>query len=629
MAVFTTRPEIRGTFGAVASTHWLASAVGMSMLEKGGNAFDAAAAAGFTLQVVEPHLNGPLGEAPILVWSEANRRCDMICGQGVAPAAATIDHFRGLGLDLIPGTGLLAATVPGAFGAWMRLLRDWGTMPLAEILMPAIAYAENGYPVVERISETIAAMAEMFRREWPSSAAVYLPHGGPPSPGRLFRNPALAATYRRMLAEAGEGAARARSSAPARVVPGLCRRGDRSVLPAREGARFLRAAAWRAADRRRFGALGSAGRNAGHLRLSWLDRGQGRPVEPGAGSAADPGAAAGVRSRRSRSARAGFCPHRRRMPEARLCRPRGLVRRSRFRRCADATLLERRLQRRPAQAGRRPRLDRAAPGQPRWPDAAGAGRRAGGDRRAGIGEPTVGGIGEPTVDPRASSPATPAMSMSSTAGATWSRRRRGAAGCKARRSFPNWAFASGRGCRCSGSKRGCRRASAGQAPAQHLVAVDGVQGRRARTRFRHAGRRPAGPMVGADVPAPRPPRHEPAGGDRLSGLSHRAQAELVLSARRPSRPGGVEDRFPEATRAALAGAAIAWWSADHGRKAASRPAPAKKPRRPRPQSRRQPPRHARLRHRALRRKVLWPRPVSRRRRPGFRRRANKSTGSPP
>ena len=205
MAAFTTRPEIRGTFGAVASTHWLASAVGMSILEKGGNAFDAAAAAGFTLQVVEPHLNGPLGEAPILVWSETGRRCDMICGQGVAPAAATIGHFHRLGLDLIPGTGLLAAPVPGAFGAWMRLLRDWGTLPLSEILAPAIGYAENGYPVVDRISETIAAVAKMFDREWPSSAAVYLPHGRPPAPGKLFRNPALAATYRRVLAEAGDG----------------------------------------------------------------------------------------------------------------------------------------------------------------------------------------------------------------------------------------------------------------------------------------------------------------------------------------------------------------------------------------------------------------------------------------
>ena len=177
----------------------------MSILEKGGNAFDAAAAAGFTLQVVEPHLNGPLGEAPILVWNEAGRRCDMICGQGVAPAAATIGHFRGLGLDLIPGTGLLAAAVPGAFGAWMRLLRDWGTLPLSEILAPAIGYAENGYPVVDRISESISVMAKCSIANGRVRPAVYLPHGKPPVPGRLFRNPALAATYRRVLAEAGDG----------------------------------------------------------------------------------------------------------------------------------------------------------------------------------------------------------------------------------------------------------------------------------------------------------------------------------------------------------------------------------------------------------------------------------------
>ena len=212
MAGFTTRPEIRGTFGVVASTHWIASAVGMSILEKGGNAFDAAAAAGFTLQVVEPHLNGPLGEAPILVWNEAQGRCEMICGQGVAPQAATIAKFRDLGLDLIPGTGLLAAAVPAAFGAWMRLLQDYGTLPLAEILGPAIGYAENGYPAVGRIGDTVAAVAELFRREWPSSAAVYLPDGAPPKAGRLFRNKTLAATYRRVLAEAGDGAREIRSS---------------------------------------------------------------------------------------------------------------------------------------------------------------------------------------------------------------------------------------------------------------------------------------------------------------------------------------------------------------------------------------------------------------------------------
>ncbi|HEX3861047.1 MAG TPA: gamma-glutamyltransferase family protein [Stellaceae bacterium] len=210
MPGFTTRPEIRGTFGVVATTHWLASSVAMSVLEKGGNAFDAAVAAGFTLQVVEPHLNGPLGEAPILVYSARNRRCDMICGQGVAPQGATIAHYKGLGLDLIPGTGLLAASVPGAFDGWMRLLRDYGTMPLADLIEPALGYAENGYPLVGRIRDTIMSVADLFRREWTTSAAVYLPGGNPPVPGRLFRNPALAATYRRVLAESAAGGDRER-----------------------------------------------------------------------------------------------------------------------------------------------------------------------------------------------------------------------------------------------------------------------------------------------------------------------------------------------------------------------------------------------------------------------------------
>src|SRR5579859_5364720 len=135
---FTTRPELAGTFGMVASTHYLATAAGMSVLERGGNAFDAATAAAFTLHVVEPHLNGPGGEVPAIFATAADPTPRVLCGQGVAPAAATIDHYRGLGLDIVPGTGHLAATVPGAVGAWLALLRDHGTKPLRDILAPAI-----------------------------------------------------------------------------------------------------------------------------------------------------------------------------------------------------------------------------------------------------------------------------------------------------------------------------------------------------------------------------------------------------------------------------------------------------------------------------------------------------------
>src|SRR5271157_1903441 len=199
---FTTRPEIDGTFGVVASTHWIATAVGMATLEKGGNAFDAAVATAFTLQVVEPHLNGPGGDVPIVLNDVRKRGTEVICGQGPAPEKATIAHYRALGLEMVPGTGLLAACVPGTFDSWMLLLRDYGTMRLADVLSPAISYARHGHPLVERAHATIATVADLFRKHWPTSAAVYLPGGSVPATGELFTNPVLAQTYARVLREA-------------------------------------------------------------------------------------------------------------------------------------------------------------------------------------------------------------------------------------------------------------------------------------------------------------------------------------------------------------------------------------------------------------------------------------------
>jgi len=197
----TTRPELQGTFGMVASTHWIASQSGMRTLELGGNAFDAAVTAGFVLQVVEPHLNGLGGEVPILVH-QRNSAPVVICGQGTAPSASSAEAYRRLGLSDVPGTGHLSACVPGAFDAWMVLLRDFGSMSLRDVLTPAIEYAADGYPVVAGIVDAISGVEEMFRTDWPTSAAVYLPGGRVPRTGERLRNPALAMTFERLLAEA-------------------------------------------------------------------------------------------------------------------------------------------------------------------------------------------------------------------------------------------------------------------------------------------------------------------------------------------------------------------------------------------------------------------------------------------
>jgi len=199
---FTTRPEILGTFGVVASTHWLATAAGMAVLERGGNAFDAAVATGFALQVVEPHLNGPGGEVPLIFAPAGGCEVKVLCGQGAAPSAATLTAYGELGLDMVPGTGLLAAVVPGAFDAWMLMLRDYGSLPLREVLQYAIGFARDGCPLVPAVSETIDSVRSLFEDEWASSAEIFLPGGEVPAAGSIFRNVALAQTYERLLREA-------------------------------------------------------------------------------------------------------------------------------------------------------------------------------------------------------------------------------------------------------------------------------------------------------------------------------------------------------------------------------------------------------------------------------------------
>jgi gamma-glutamyltranspeptidase/glutathione hydrolase len=191
---FTTRPTLLGFGGAVSAGHYLATEAGLRMLGEGGNAADAACAMGLALQVLEPHMNGPAGEVPILVHEAASGRVYAISGQGPAPRAATIERMRALGLDLVPGDGLLAATVPAALDAWCLLLERFGTRRFADVAAPARALAERGFPMYPFLRNVLCFVEPRFREEWPGSAALYLPIR---ALGERQANPG----YARLLAE--------------------------------------------------------------------------------------------------------------------------------------------------------------------------------------------------------------------------------------------------------------------------------------------------------------------------------------------------------------------------------------------------------------------------------------------
>jgi gamma-glutamyltranspeptidase / glutathione hydrolase len=196
------RSEVQGEFGVVSATDRFAASAGMAILENGGNAFDAVVAAAFVMQVVEPHLSGPAGEVSGVFFARSDGYPRVLCGQGPAPAGATPEHFADVGLSVVPGTGVLSAPVPGAFDAWMLLLRDYGTKSLREVFDAAIGYAEAGHPLLFIANRHIGRLESVFREHWPTSAAVFLPGGKVPSVSQTFRNPGLAATYRRILTEA-------------------------------------------------------------------------------------------------------------------------------------------------------------------------------------------------------------------------------------------------------------------------------------------------------------------------------------------------------------------------------------------------------------------------------------------
>jgi hypothetical protein len=398
------------------------------------------------LQVVEPHLNGPGGEVPIIGYDAGSGEVFVLDGQGPAPQAASPEAFAALGLDLVPGSGLLAACVPAAFGTWMLLLAAHGRLRLREVMEYAIGYARQGYPVVPGISTGIASVAGAFRDHWPTSAEIYLADEVP-APGARFANPVLAATYRRLLDEAEaagpdreaqiEGARRAfYQGFVAEAIGAFLERAEVMDVTG-EPHRALLApddlARWQA-----------RAEPPGHRRVRGADRVQDRAVGPGPGVPAATGAARGVRS--GRHGAGGVHPHRGGVRQAGVRGPGSLVRRppGRWRPAPRAAVGG--LRGAAPRAGRARGVAGPPPGQPGRRQAHAAGYAAGepvklaagggrsGEPVAGLANPGLGDTGPAGAGwaaPRAA--ATPATSTSPTGSATWSPPPPAGAGCRARR----------------------------------------------------------------------------------------------------------------------------------------------------------------------------------------------------
>jgi gamma-glutamyltranspeptidase/glutathione hydrolase len=209
---FATRPVLQGTLGMVAAGHYLAAAIGLQQLERGGNAIDAGVAAGFAVSLLKPQSVGIGGEAPILIHLAQSGKSVAINGQGWAPRAATIDWFRSRGIELIPSDGFLPATVPAQFAAWCTALQHFGTASLADVLGPAVEMAEGGFPVYPALRNQILRVIDRYRSEWPTSAVIYLPEGNIPAEGTLLRNTDWARTLKGAIDASLRAAGRGREA---------------------------------------------------------------------------------------------------------------------------------------------------------------------------------------------------------------------------------------------------------------------------------------------------------------------------------------------------------------------------------------------------------------------------------
>ncbi len=188
----------------VATSQPLASQTGLDILKRGGNAVDAAIAMAAVLNVTEPNMTGIGGDAFMMVYASKAKRLEGLNASGRAPRALNLEHFTSRRISQIPVTGMEAITVPGAFDGWVTLLDKYGTMKLADLMAPAIAYAENGFPVMEKTAADWAPEVPRLKLT-AAAASTYLVNGAAPLPGAIFYQKNLARTLR-TLARGGRDA---------------------------------------------------------------------------------------------------------------------------------------------------------------------------------------------------------------------------------------------------------------------------------------------------------------------------------------------------------------------------------------------------------------------------------------
>ena len=189
------RSVVRTSHAMVASSQPLASQAGLEILKGGGNAVDAAIAMAAVLNVTEPNMTGVGGDAFMMVYSAKTKKIEALNASGRAPRALTAERVAGLGHKQMPLSGMETITVPGAFDGWVTLLEKHGTMKLPDLLAPAIALAENGFPVMEKTVADWIPEVEKLKR-MPASASTYLVNGEAPKPGDIFVQKNLARTFR-------------------------------------------------------------------------------------------------------------------------------------------------------------------------------------------------------------------------------------------------------------------------------------------------------------------------------------------------------------------------------------------------------------------------------------------------